>query len=83
MQDNDITVNWPDIPNATLRRAVTCIQAVGFWTAVLIPFAYVPLLVTGLSTLDEGILMAQLLTINALGLVLGHDHAADTPAGPD
>lgn len=83
MQDNDITMNWPDAPNTALRRAVTCIRAVSFWTAVLIPFAYVPLLVTGLSTLSEGILMAQLLSVNAVALVLGHDHATDIPVSPD
>jgi hypothetical protein len=83
MHDNDITMNWPDAPHAALRRAVTSIQSVAFWTAVLIPFAYVPLLVTGLSTLGEGLLMAQLVTVNAVALVLGHDHAEDIPVGPD
>jgi hypothetical protein len=83
MQDNDITVNWPGIPNAVVRRAVTGLQAVAFWTAVCIPFVYVPLLVTGLSTLGEGILMAQLLAINALALLLGHDHAREISVGSD
>lgn len=83
MQDNDITLNWPGVPNAALRTTVVCIQAAAFWTAVLMPFAYVPLLATGLSTAGEGLLLLQLLTLNAVALIVGHDHAAAVPVEAD
>ncbi|MFB6175666.1 MAG: hypothetical protein ABEI99_00710 [Halobaculum sp.] len=55
---------------ARLRAAV---RATAFWTGALLPLAYPALLVTGLSGSDALGFLA-LVVVNALLLVLGHDH---------
>jgi hypothetical protein len=50
------------------------IRKTGFWTAIVLPFLYVPLLVTGLSTATETGLFLGLLAINLLALYVGHAH---------
>lgn len=54
-------------------------EALAFWSAVLLPFAYVPLLVGGFETTSSVALFGALLVANAVALLVGHDHnrAAD------
>ncbi|MFC7132969.1 MULTISPECIES: hypothetical protein [Salinibaculum] len=69
--------------SASLRRRVTaqpfqsvCLPAVrfvGFWTAVLLPFVLVSMLVTGLAGQSPS-LVGGLLACNVAGLVLGRDY---------
>lgn len=84
MQDNDTlpgrheTVSsWLRLLGRYPRSLVTCVEGIAFWTAVLIPVVYVPLLVRGLSTTAEAFVLAQLLGINALALVVGHGYLRD------
>lgn len=49
-------------------------RAVAFWTAILLPFLYVPLLVGGL-TGQELLVFGGLLVVNVVALVAGHDYA--------
>jgi hypothetical protein len=49
------------------------LQATAFWSAVVMPFLYVPLLLGGL-TGGEFTTFVGLLLVNALVLVLGHNH---------
>ncbi|MFA1611387.1 hypothetical protein [Halobellus rubicundus] len=74
----------PSIERDALRRPIDLaavaadvgrrgVAAVGFWIAVLLPAAYLPLLAGGL-TGSEGALFAGLLAANALALVAGHGH---------
>ncbi|ELZ21805.1 hypothetical protein [Natrinema limicola] len=53
---------------------VTSIRAMGFWTAIAMPFLYLPLLATGLSSSFDGILFVCLLVGNLLALYVGHPH---------
>ena len=53
------------------RRAGS-IRKVGFWTAIVLPFLYVPLLATGLSTASETATFLALLGVNLLALYVGH-----------
>ena len=45
---------------------------IGFWTAVALPFLYVPLLVTGLGTMPRRITFVGLLALNVTALIVGH-----------
>lgn len=49
------------------------LQAAGFWSAVLLPFASLYLLSGGLAS-GELLPLTALLVLNALALVLGHDY---------
>lgn len=52
----------------------TPIEMVGFWTAVALPFLYVPLLLAGLNTPAETITFAALLVLNVIALFVGHSY---------
>ncbi|WP_255148765.1 hypothetical protein [Halorarius halobius] len=56
-----------------LRRPV---EALAFWAAVLLPFAYVPLLVGGFGfdPSSSVALFGALLVANVVALLVGHDH---------
>jgi hypothetical protein len=58
------------------RALATPVRAVGFWGAVLLPAAYLPLLAGGLSG-DRAGLFALLVGCHALALVVGHRHGDD------
>jgi len=53
--------------------AVRPVQAIGFWTAVVLPFVTLVLLFTG-AGIDRPPLLAGLLALNVLGLVVGRGH---------
>ncbi|GAA0229121.1 hypothetical protein ACFFQF_13015 [Haladaptatus pallidirubidus] len=52
------------------------IQFVGFWTAVALPFLYVPLLATGLDTPGQFQTFLILIAVNLAALLLGHRYRA-------
>jgi hypothetical protein len=60
--------------DALHRAVVAPLRALSFWTAVLLPLAYLPLLAGGL-TAGEGSVLAALVLANVVALLLGHDHA--------
>ena len=69
-------------PTSPLRRVAAqplrtvCLPAarfVGFWTAVLLPFVLVSMLVTGLAAQSPS-LVGGLLACNVAGLVLGRNY---------
>lgn len=53
------------------------VRGVAFWTAVTLPFLYVPLLATGLETSNQVTAFLALLLCNALALLVGHSHLQD------
>lgn len=59
----------------TRRKGTELIRVVAFWTAVVIPFAYLPLLFHGLE--GNATLFGGLLVLNAVALLLGHDYQRD------
>lgn len=73
-----------------LRRlvglALLPVRAAAFWTATLLPFAYLPLLATGFVAANPGA-FAALVAVNAVAFVAGHDHnraaGADASASGD
>ena len=50
------------------------IEMIGFWTAVALPFLYVPLLVTGLRTMPQRVTLVGLIALNIIALIVGHRH---------
>ncbi|WP_144902992.1 hypothetical protein [Halobellus captivus] len=61
------------VASAVIRTGLRNLKAVSFWTAIVLPFTYVPLLVGGL-TGGEALLFAGLIAINALAFVGGHGY---------
>lgn len=60
-------------------RLVPPVRAVSFWVAALLPFTYLPLLVSG-AVADHLAAFLALLCVNAVAFVLGHGHRrADAP----
>ncbi len=56
----------------TVRKGTELVRVVSFWTAVVLPFVYLPLLVGGLQ--GDATLFGGLLALNAVALLLGHDY---------
>jgi hypothetical protein len=56
------------------RTLVGAVRTVSFWTGVVTPFVYIPLLLTGLGTDLELVAFVALLALNVAGLVVGHSH---------
>lgn len=57
------------------RNALTLAQAAAFWAGVLIPLAYVPVLVVvDYARTDALPLLVPLVAVNAMACVLGHGH---------
>lgn len=55
----------------------TPLEVVGFWSAVVLPFLYVPLLFTGISSQGELLTFLGLLALNLAALLAGHGHKRD------
>lgn len=56
-----------------VRAVATPLRFVAFWTAVALPFLYVPLLVGGLRG-QQALVFTGLLLLNFVAVVLGHGH---------
>lgn len=54
-------------------------RALAFWTAVGLPFVYLPLIVGGVSG-QQWLVVAGLLVAHVVALIAGHDYARDSAA---
>jgi len=50
------------------------LMTVGFWTAVVLPFLHIPLLLSGLDSAAELHAFAALLGANLVALLVGHQY---------
>lgn len=50
------------------------VEAVAFWSAIVLPFVYLPLLFVGLNTVSLQALFALLIVLNGVMILLGHQH---------
>lgn len=57
----------------TIRMTLRNVRAASFWTAIVLPVTYLPLLAGGLSGV-EALLFVALVAVNAGAFVLGHDY---------
>lgn len=63
---------FPTVPSRQwLRRPIV---GLAFWTAVVLPFLHVPLLVSGLETATSTTAFLVLVAVNFLALLIGHSH---------
>lgn len=58
----------------TVPTLATPIRKAGFWTAIVLPFCYVPFLLYGLSSPLETLAFLGALAINLVALYVGHAH---------
>ncbi|PSP76356.1 hypothetical protein BRC81_12020 [Halobacteriales archaeon QS_1_68_20] len=63
-----------DLARIVARSLAPGVERAAFWTAVVLPFLYVPLLVGGVATSGERVALGVLLGLNFLTLYAGHDH---------
>ena len=59
-----------------INRSVTVLA---FWLATLLPFVYLPVILTGLDSWERLLLVLGLLALNAAALVVGHDYPDSRP----
>ena len=69
-----LEVDGEAVGSALRHAVVDPLQALSFWTAVLLPLAYLPLVANGLQGGETSVLLT-LVVANAAALVLGHGHA--------
>ena len=53
------------------------LRRLAFWTAVALPFLYVPLLLSGLESSADRTAFAVLVGANVVALLVGHSHGRD------
>lgn len=68
---------WLASVSSTCHHVARPVRAIGFWSAIALPFLYVPLLVTGLATAAELMVFLSLLAANVVAIALGHSHTPD------
>ena len=67
----------PSLPGRSVtapRSLVSSIRATAFWVAVVLPFLYLPLLLTGLDGGATTTAFVALLLANVFALLVGHSH---------
>lgn len=63
-----------DSPVALNLEVSPLVEAVAFWTAILTPVFYIPLLFTGLEGREQQYLFVALVALNVVAILLGHSH---------
>ena len=63
-----------DLVDVPVESFVRHVEAVAFWSAIALPFLYLPLLFTGLETTQELLAFLGLLGLNLVAFVVGHRH---------
>ena len=56
---------------------LSAVRGFAFWTAIALPFLYLPLLITGLNTGATRIAFVALVVCNVVTLFIGHAHRGD------
>lgn len=77
---SDSASGFPSLPRRGLeapRTLVSSVRATAFWIAVVLPFLYLPLLVTGLESGATTTAFVVLLVANVFALLVGHSHLED------
>ncbi|SFG77163.1 hypothetical protein SAMN04488063_2887 [Halopelagius inordinatus] len=64
------------VASTAAKMGLRSMEAVTFWAAVLLPFAYLPLLLGGLGE-GEQLVFTAFVAANVFALVVGHDHGRE------
>lgn len=67
----------PEHAAPLLAATVRLLEAVAFWSAIALPFLYVPLLVSGVGTTAQLTAVLTLLALHALAIVGGYRYNRD------
>lgn len=59
------------------QRVFDPLRMLGFWSAIALPFLYVPLLATGLETVAQTTVFLALLALNVVALLIGRSYRPD------
>jgi len=80
MSVTDRTLPFPaDAVEPRLSRLVlAAVQATAFWTAVVLPVVYLPLLATGLDSVRTALTFAALAAVHVCTLVVGQPYGRCT-----
>lgn len=65
------SANWDDTIADTIARPL---EAIAFWSAIALPFLYIPLLIYGLNTAGQVAVFLGLVVLNVIAFVLGHGY---------
>lgn len=68
----DANVQSSNHSTASIAALARPIEAAAFWSAIALPFLYLPLLFEGLSTTSQFTAFFVLLGLHALAIVCGH-----------
>jgi hypothetical protein len=63
---------WPGAPS--LLRGI---RVLSFWSAIVLPFFYLPILVVGLDTPTRSVAFLTLLALNVVTLTVSHSYRPD------
>lgn len=58
-------------------RVVDPIKRIAFWSAIVLPFLYLPLLATGLDSRATVVAFAVLVALNVGALLVGHPYGSE------
>ncbi|MFC7077540.1 hypothetical protein [Haloarcula halophila] len=76
---NSSTNEWLALPEASLtdirESILTPVRGLAFWTAITLPFLYLPLLAYGLESPATRLAFLALITCNAVALLIGHSYS--------
>ena len=65
--------NWSQ--DERITAAITRpLEAIAFWSAIALPFLYIPLLIYGLDTGGRVAVFLGLIVLNVIAFVLGHGY---------
>ncbi|WP_115865239.1 hypothetical protein [Halorussus litoreus] len=73
---DESTSSHTELARSLRKTATNQFRFAGFWSAVLLPLAYVPMLIGGVAG-SQPSLVAALMALHAAALVAGHDYRKD------
>jgi hypothetical protein len=74
VSDRALSVPAPSVQPSVSKILLTPVRALAFWTAVVLPLTYLPVLATGLDSLQMGLAFVALLAVNVCALVVGQPY---------
>lgn len=76
MRGNHPLPNWLGVAAPLIRGVAWSVRGVAFWTAALLPFLYVPLLLVDPARLSDVTVLGKLIVLNTVALLVGHGYGS-------
>jgi hypothetical protein len=67
--------------SAAAARALTAVRVMAFWTAILLPLAYLPLFLAGVAGAVDSVVVAAVVALHAVAVLVGHVHDGELVDG--